>query len=420
MSNIRGKQQENLIFAQELRILQVGHSRETPMPTINRFADFHDEIASWRQDLHANPEILFDVHRTAGIVAEKLKTFGVDEIVTGIGRTGVVGVIHGKSNTSGKVIGLRADMDALPIQEIRDLPHKSTVPGKMHACGHDGHTSMLLGAAQYLAETRNFDGTVVVIFQPAEEGGGGGKEMVNDGMMDRFKIQQVYGMHNMPGLPVGEFAIRPGGLMASADLFNIHIEGRGGHAAQPHTSIDPAIVVAQLVNAFQTIVSRNANPVEAMVISVTKIHMRDPHNVIPQTASMAGTVRTLDPSMRDLAQSRMTDICQHIASAFDASIKLDYIRNYPVTINHPAETAFAASVARQIVGDGNVDENAPPVMGAEDFSFMLEARPGAFIFVGQGDTARLHHPEYDFNDNIIPIGCSYWAKLVETAMPAQG
>ncbi|MGB7204020.1 MAG: amidohydrolase, partial [Anderseniella sp.] len=237
------------------------------MPTINRFADFHDEIASWRQDLHANPEILFDVHRTAGIVAEKLKTFGVDEIVTGIGRTGVVGVIHGKSNTSGKVIGLRADMDALPIQEIRDLPHKSTVPGKMHACGHDGHTSMLLGAAQYLAETRNFDGTVVVIFQPAEEGGGGGKEMVNDGMMDRFKIQQVYGMHNMPGLPVGEFAIRPGGLMASADLFNIHIEGRGGHAAQPHTSIDPAIVVAQLVNAFQTIVSRNANPVEAMVIS---------------------------------------------------------------------------------------------------------------------------------------------------------
>ena len=388
------------------------------MPTVNRFAEFHEEITAWRRDLHANPEILFDVHRTAGIVAEKLKEFGVDEVVTGIGRTGVVGVIHGKTNSSGKVIGLRADMDALPIQEIRDLDYKSNVAGKMHACGHDGHTSMLLGAAKYLAETRNFDGSAVVIFQPAEEGGGGGREMVDDGMMDRFNVQQVYGMHNMPNLPVGQFAIRPGGLMASADLFSIFIEGRGGHAAQPHTSNDPAMVVAQLVNAFQTIVSRNANPVESMVISVTQIHMGDANNVIPQTAWMNGTVRTLDPTVRDLAETRMKTICEHIGAAFDAKVRIEYKRNYPVTVNHEAETAFAASVARQIVGDGNVDENTPPVMGAEDFSFMLESRPGAFIFVGQGEGAALHHPEYDFNDDIIPIGCSYWARLVETAMPA--
>ena len=390
------------------------------MPTINRFAEFHDEITAWRRDLHQHPEILFDVHRTAGVVADKLKAFGADEIVTGIGRTGVVGVIHGKTNASGKVVGLRADMDALPIREIRDLPHKSTVEGKMHACGHDGHTAMLLGAAKYLAETRNFDGTVVVIFQPAEEGGGGGREMVNDGMMDRFGVHEVYGMHNMPNLPVGQFATRPGGLMASADLFEIHIEGRGGHAAQPHTSNDPAMVVAQLLNAFQTIVSRNANPVESMVISVTQIHMGDANNVIPQTAWMNGTVRTLDPAMRDLAQARMSTICEHVGAAFDARVKLSYKRNYPVTMNHAAQTSFAASVARQIVGDGNVNENAPPVMGAEDFSFMLEARPGAFIFVGQGEGAALHHPEYDFNDDIIPIGCSYWAKLVESAMPANG
>ena len=388
------------------------------MPTVNRFAEFHDEITAWRRDLHANPEILFDVHRTAGIVAEKLKEFGVDEVVTGIGRTGVVGVIHGNSNQSGRVIGLRADMDALPIQEIRDLEHKSTIDGNMHACGHDGHTAMLLGAAKYLSETRNFDGTAIVIFQPAEEGGGGGREMVDEGMMDRFNVQEVFGMHNMPDLPVGQFAIRPGGLMASADFFAIDIEGRGGHAARPNGCIDPAIVVAQIVNGFQSIVSRNTDPIESMVISVTQIHLGDADNVIPQTARMSGTVRTLKPEVRDLAESRMKAICENIGSAFEAKVALTYERNYPVTVNHPEETAFAASVARQVVGAGNVDENAPPVMGGEDFSFMLEARPGAFIFVGQGDTAGLHHPEYDFNDEIIPIGCSYWARLVETAMPA--
>lgn len=388
------------------------------MPTINRFADFHEEITAWRRDIHAHPELLFDVHRTAGIVADKLKEFGVDDVVTGIGRTGVVGVIRGRNADSGKVIGLRADMDALPIQEIRDLPHKSTIDSKMHACGHDCHTSMLLGAAKYLAETRNFDGTAVVIFQPAEEGGGGGREMVEEGMMDRFGIQQVYGMHNMPGLPVGKFAIRPGSLMASADFFNIHIEGKGGHAARPDGCIDPAIVVSQIVQGFQSIVSRNTDPIESLVISVTQIHMGDTNNVIPQTAFMNGTVRTLTPEVRDLAEERMTKVCEHIGLANDAKVEIDYQRFYPVTVNHADQTAFASTVAREIVGEENVDDDAPPVMGGEDFSFMLNSRPGAFIFVGQGDTAGLHHPEYDFNDEIIPIGCSYWVKLVETAMPA--
>ncbi|MEE4238795.1 MAG: M20 aminoacylase family protein [Anderseniella sp.] len=390
------------------------------MPTINRFAQFHDEITAWRRDLHQHPEILFDVHRTAGVVAEKLKAFGADEVVTGIGRTGVVGVIHGRTNKSGKVVALRADMDALPIKEIRDLPHKSTVDGKMHACGHDGHTAMLLGAAKYLAETRNFDGTVVVIFQPAEEGGGGGKEMVDDGMMERFGVQEVYGMHNMPGLPVGQFAIRPGGLMASADFFTIHIEGKGGHAARPHGCIDPAMTVAQIVQGFQSIVSRNTDPLESLVISVTQIHMGDANNVIPQTAWMNGTVRALKPQVREQAEARMKAMCQHIGAAHDTKVTIEYTPLYPVTVNHDRQTAFAASVAREIAGEGNVETNTPPVMGAEDFSFMLEARPGAFIFIGQGESAGLHHPEYDFNDDIIPIGCSYWAKLVETAMPANG
>ena len=388
------------------------------MPTINRFADLHDEITAWRRDIHANPELLFDVHRTAGMVGEKLKAFGVDEVVTGIGRTGVVGVIRGKGNSSGKVIGLRADMDALPIRERRDLAYKSTVEGRMHACGHDGHTAMLLGAAKYLAETRNFDGTAIVIFQPAEEGGGGGREMVEDGVMNRFGIERVFGMHNMPGLPVGRFAIRPGPQMASADFFTIRIEGRGGHAAWPNECIDPAIIVSQIVQSFQSIVSRNADPIESLVISVTQIHMGDANNVIAQTAFMGGTVRTLKSGLRHLAEKRMAAICRHIGLAHDAKVEIDYKRGYPVTENRPQETAFAASVAQDIVGEDNVDDNTPPLMGSEDFSYMLNARPGALIFVGQGDTAGLHHPEYDFNDDIIPIGCSYWVKLVETALPA--
>ncbi len=388
------------------------------MPIVNRFAEFHDQITEWRRDIHAHPELLFDVHRTAGVVEDKLKAFGVDDVVTGIGRTGVVGVIRGRASNSGKVIGLRADMDALPIQEVRDIPHKSKVDGKMHACGHDGHTAMLLGATKYLAETRNFDGTAVVIFQPAEEGGGGGDLMVKDGMMERFAIDEVYGMHNFPGLPVGQFAIRQGPLLAAADFFEIHIEAKGGHAARPHECNDPVIVASSIVQAFQTIVSRNVDPVESAVISVTKIEVGDTNNVIPQTAYMMGTVRTLTPEMRDLVERRMTTVAENLGAAFEANVAFKYQRLYPVTCNHGEQTAFAVDVARDIVGESNVEDATPPIMGGEDFSFMLEARPGAFIFVGQGDTAGVHHPEYDFNDEIIPIGCSYWVRLVETAMPA--
>ena len=388
------------------------------MPTINRFADFHDEITEWRRDIHANPELGFDEHRTSGIVEKKLKEFGVDEVITGIAETGVVGVIKGKGSGSGKVIGLRADMDALPIQEIRDLPHKSNVDGKMHACGHDGHTAMLLGAAKYLSETRNFDGTAIVIFQPAEEGGGGGNVMVQEGMMDRFGIQEVYGMHNAPTLPVGTFALKPGAIMASADFIEINITGKGGHAARPHACTDPIVVATHLVQAFQTVVSRDTDPVDSTVVSVTTIQAGDTNNVIPQTAQMTGTVRTLKPETRDLVEQRLGEICKNFGPAFGAEIEFIYKRLYPVTVNHEAQAYFAADVARQISGDEKVLDNIPPVMGGEDFSFMLEARPGSFIFVGQGETAGLHHPEYDFNDEIIPIGCSYWAKLVETAMPA--
>ncbi|MGE0845999.1 MAG: M20 aminoacylase family protein [Flavobacteriaceae bacterium] len=389
------------------------------MPIVNRFAEFHDEIAAWRRDLHAHPELLFDVHRTAAFVKEKLAGFGVDEIVEGLGRTGVVGVIRGRGDTSGRVVGLRADMDALPIRELRDLPHKSAVDGLMHACGHDGHTAMLLGAAKYLAESRNFDGTAVVIFQPAEEGGGGAGVMVEDGLMERFGIQQVFGMHNRPGLPVGRFALRAGAQMASVDFFTIDIEGKGGHAARPHLCVDPAIVVGQLIQGFQTVVSRSADPVESLVVSVTRIDMGTADNVIAQSARMGGTVRSLTPAMRDLAEARMNAICEHVGLANGAQVSFDYRRLYPVMANHAGEATFSASVARGIVGEGNVDDDVAPVMGGEDFAFMLEARPGALIFIGQGDTAALHHPEYDFNDEIIPLGCSYWVRLVETAMPAE-
>jgi len=388
------------------------------MPVINRFADFQKDIVAWRHDLHRHPEILYEVHRTAATVAERLREFGLDEVTTGVGRTGVVGVIKGKTNRSGKVIGLRADMDALPIHEITGKPYASETPGAMHACGHDGHTAMLLGAARYLAETRNFDGTVVVIFQPAEEGGGGGKAMVEDGLMDRWNIQEVYGMHNMPGMPIGAFGIRPGAIMASTDEVFIDIAGRGGHAAQPHTTVDPIVVGTMLVQALQTIVSRNVDPVDSVVVSITKFHAGDAMNVIAETAKLGGTVRTLRAEMRDMAEARIRAIINGIAAATDSRISLHYDRNYPVTRNHEAETAFAAGVAAQISGANNVNTAVAPVLGGEDFSYMLEARPGAFIFMGNGNTASLHNPAYDFNDEAIPVGCSYWARLVETAMPA--
>ena len=388
------------------------------MPIINRIADLHDEITEWRRDLHANPELQYDVHRTAGVVAEKLREFGVDEVVEHIGKTGVVGVIKGRQTGSGRVIGRRADMDALPIHEATGLPHASTAPGRMHACGHDGHTAMLLGAAKYLAETRNFDGTAVVIFQPAEEGGAGGHEMVKDGMMDRFGIQQVFGMHNFPGIPLGQFAIRPGSVMASTDEFTIDIEGKGGHAAKPHNCIDTTLVAAQLMQALQSVVARNIDPVESAVLSITSLHTGgDAFNVIPQTVHMKGTVRALKPEIRELVEQRLRLMVENITAAFGATVKLDFQPGYPVTVNHDAETAFAADVAEAVVGEGRIDRDMAPLLGGEDFSYMLEARPGAFIFLGNGDTQMVHHPEYDFSDEAIPYGVSYWAKLAETAMP---
>ncbi len=389
------------------------------MATINRCADLHDDITAWRRDLHEHPELLFDTHRTSGVVAAKLKEFGCDEVVEGIGRTGVVGVIHGKTNKSGKVIALRADMDALPIHETSGVEHSSKTDGAMHACGHDGHTAMLLGAATYLAETRNFDGTVVVIFQPAEEGGGGGKEMVDDGMMDRFGVQEVYGMHNYPGLKVGEFATRVGALMAATDTFTLHVEGLGGHAANPSACIDTTLVSSHIVVALQSIVARNTDPLASVVVSVTSFETESKaYNVIPQRVEIRGTVRTLTPETRDMAEAAIARIVTNTAAAYGASAKVEYERGYPVTKNHADQTAFAASIAREVSGDAMVHDDVDPVMGGEDFSYMLESRPGAFVFVGNGDTATLHHPDYDFNDDLIPVGCSYWAKLVETAMPA--
>ncbi|MBN9674003.1 M20 aminoacylase family protein [Roseibium aggregatum] len=388
------------------------------MPIVNRLAEMTDEITAWRRDIHENPEILYETVRTAGKVAELLQSFGVDEIATGIGKTGVVGVIKGRHGGRGKAIGLRADMDALPIEEITGKPYASKVPGKMHACGHDGHTAMLLGAAKYLAETRNFDGTVVVIFQPAEEGGAGAKAMIDDGLMTRWPMDEVYGMHNYPGLPVGEFAIRTGPIMAATDEFRIVVKGKGGHAAKPHQTIDPVVTGAHMVTALQTIASRNANPLDSVVVSVTMFEAGNAYNVIPQEASLSGTIRTLNPTVRHLAEQRLSKIVNSVAEAFDAEAELHFRKGYPVTMNHGDQTEFAADVAEGIAGQGKVDRHVEPMMGGEDFAFMLEERPGAMIFAGNGDSAGLHHPAYDFNDDLIPYGSSYWVKLVETALPA--
>ncbi len=388
------------------------------MPIKNRIAEFHADVTEWRRDLHENPEILFETHRTSALVAEKLNAFGCDEVVTGIGRTGVVGVIKGKSDASGKVIGLRADMDALPIHEDTGLDYASKTDGAMHACGHDGHTAMLLGAAKYLAETRNFDGTCVVIFQPAEEGGGGGREMCKDGMMERWGIQEVYGMHNWPGRPVGEFSIRSGAFFAAADLFDIEFTGLGGHAAKPHETIDTTVMAAHAVTALQSIASRNADPIDRLVVSVTSFETASKaFNVIPEKVMLKGTVRTMSPEMRDLAERRIGEICAGVAATFGGTAVVNYHRNYPVMVNHDEQTTFAADVARSI--SGQCDE-APLVMGGEDFAFMLEERPGAYILIGNGDTAMVHHPKYNFNDEAIPAGCSWWAEIIEQRMPAAG
>lgn len=371
------------------------------------------ELFEWRRDFHAHPEITFDVHRTAGLVAERLHEMGVDEVYTGIGKTGVVAVIKGESTASNKVIGLRADMDVLPMQEQTNLPYASKIEGRMHACGHDGHTTMLLGAARYLSETRNFNGTAVLIFQPAEEAEGGGLAMVQDGLMNRFGIQSVFALHTSPGLPIGHFSTRPGGIMGSADLFEVQITGKGCHAAFPHEGHDPAIAVAQIIQGFQTIVSRSINASAQHVVSITQIHMGNADNIIAETAEIRGTVRSLSSKARALGKQRMYDICAGVASMTGTDIDFNYIDDLPVTENDPKQTDIAIDAASKLVGSESVDGNRTPTMGGEDFSFMLEQRPGNFMFIGNGDSAALHNPAFDFNDDALAYGCAYFATIVE-------
>ncbi len=387
------------------------------MAILNRAHELQAEVAGWRRYIHENPGLLYDVEHTAEFVAEKLKAFGCDTVETGIGKTGVVAIIKG-SRGDGPTIGLRADMDALPIMEDSGVEWTSKKPGLMHACGHDGHTSMLLGAAKYLAETRKFKGSVALIFQPAEEGGAGALAMVDDGFLEKYGVSEVYGMHNMPGVPVGQFATRKGPSLASADEFEITIEGKGGHAAQPHDTIDPVVISAHAILAVQAIASREVDPLRSIVITIATIHGGDAFNVIPHAVKLSGTVRTLLPETRDFAERRIGEIVSGIAATFGAKAEVKYERGYPVTVNHPKETDFAVEVLEGVVGEKNVMQGIPPTMGAEDFSFMLERRPGTFIMIGNGDTAGLHHPAYDFNDEAIPYGISYWVALTESALAA--
>ena len=388
------------------------------MPVKNSLAEMQPEIAGWRRHLHQHPELMYEVHETAAFVVDRLKEIGVTDITPGIGKTGVVAVIKGKTDTKGRVIGLRADMDALPIHEASGVDYASTVPGKMHACGHDGHTSILLGTAKYLAETRNFDGTAVLIFQPAEEGGAGGKAMCEDGLMDRWGIQEVYGLHNMPGLPTGEFAIRPGALLASSDEFEIVVTGKGGHAAAPHMAVDTTLVASQIVVSLHSIVSRNVDPIKRVVLTVGTFETDSTaSNVIAHTARLNGTVRTLDPEYRAMAEERVRQVAQSTADAFGATAEVIWTPGYPATINHEQETRHAAEAAAAVAG--RVIDDVDPIMPSEDFAYMLEERPGAYIFLGNGDTAMCHHPAYVFDDDAIPAGCSFFAELVERRMPAQ-
>ncbi|MDF0600895.1 M20 family metallopeptidase [Psychromarinibacter sp. C21-152] len=386
------------------------------MAIVNRIGDFAPEMAEWRRWLHRHPELGFACHRTAGFVAERLREFGVDALHEGIATSGIVAIVDGRGD--GPVIGLRADMDALPMAEETGLDYASEVPGAMHACGHDGHTAMLLGAAKYLCETRNFAGKVALIFQPAEEGGGGGDEMVKEGIMERFGIGQVYGIHNAPQFPVGTFHTTPGPIMAAVDEFTIRVTGRGGHAAWPHETVDPLPAVVSMVQAVQTIVSRNHRPLDDLVISVTQLHSGTAFNVIPSVAWCGGTVRTFDPEVRAMVFRRLEEIVAGHRAAFGVEVALEIDEGYPPTVNAEGPAAFAAGVAEEIVGADNVDRQTTREMGAEDFSFMLNARPGAYLFLGQGDGPTVHHPEYDFNDEIAPVGASFFARLVERAQPA--
>ncbi|MCC2957906.1 M20 family metallopeptidase [Massilia sp. IC2-477] len=384
------------------------------------------QLQEIRRDLHAHPELCYEEQRTADVVAAKLTEWGIP-IVRGLGVTGVVGIV--KNGSSPRAIGLRADMDALPMQEINGFAHASRHPGKMHACGHDGHTAMLLGAAHHLSQHRNFDGTVYLIFQPAEEGGGGARRMMDDGLFEQFPMEAVYGMHNWPGIPEGHFGVVPGPMMASSNEFRVVVRGKGAHAAQPHRGIDPVMVAVQIAQAWQTIVSREKNPLESAVLSITQIHAGSATNVIPDEAELVGTVRTFSTAVLDLIQRRMEEIATGVAAAFNASVDFKFKRNYPPLINHPEQTAFAIEAMRAVVGAECVDTQVEPTMGAEDFAFMLQEKPGCYVFIGNGEGAhragghglgpcQLHNTSYDFNDNLLPIGASYWVRLVEMSLPA--
>ncbi len=384
-------------------------------------------IQAIRRDIHAHPELCFEEQRTSDVIAKQLQSWGI-EIHRGLGKTGVVGIIPGNLG-EGRKIGLRADMDALPLQEHNHFEHASVHAGKMHACGHDGHVAMLLGAAQYLASNRNFKGTVYLIFQPAEEGGGGAREMIRDGLFDLFPCDAVFGMHNWPGIPVGEFAVTPGPMMASSNEFVITVKGKGGHAALPHNSADPVFAASQMIGALQAIITRNKRPVDAAVLSITQFHAGDASNIIPDSAWIGGTVRTFTNEVLDLIEKRLNEIAHSVAQAFDCEAEVEFLRNYPPTINHPKETDFAISVMKELVGEQKVNPRIDPTMGAEDFAYMLQAKPGCYVFIGNGDgdhrsqghglgPCQLHNPCYDFNDKLLPLGSTYWVKLVEKFLSA--
>ena len=382
------------------------------MPVLNRIADYAPDMTEWRRHLHQNPETRFDCHQTATFIAGRLRDFGITEIHEGIAQSGIVAIIEGQG--PGPTIGLRADIDALPITEETGLPHASQVPGKMHACGHDGHTTMLLGAARYLAETRNFAGRVALIFQPAEEWGGGAGVMVEEGVMERFDIAQVYALHNAPGVPLGRFEGRAGPLMAAVDTMYVTVTGRGGHGAHPEETIDPVAAIVQMAGALQTVVSRNRKGTDALVVSVTQIHTGSADNIIPESGWFCATIRSYDPAVRDMAERRCRAIVEGVAAAMEVQVDIAYERSYPATVNHKDQTDFALAVAEEVGASAGECE---PVMGAEDFSYMLERRPGAYLFLGQGEGAGLHHPRYDFNDAVAPVGASWFVRLVERAQP---
>jgi amidohydrolase len=395
------------------------------MQLIDPIIAFHADLQKIRREIHAHPELCYEEQRTSDLVAQKLTEWGIP-VIRGMGVTGVVGIISNGSSTN--AVGLRADMDALPMQEVNSFAHASQHEGIMHACGHDGHTAMLLGAAHYLAHHRNFDGTVYVIFQPAEEGGGGANRMIADGLFEQCPMQAIFGMHNWPGAPVGSFSVTPGPMMASSNEFEVTVRGKGAHAAQPHKGVDPIMVAIQIAQSWQTIVSRNKSPLDAGVLSITQIHSGSATNVIPDNATLIGTVRTFSVDLLDMMERRMRDIAAHTAAAFDAEVEFEFLRNYPPLVNHARETAFAVDVMRSVVGEQNVNANVEPTMGAEDFSFMLQHKPGCYVFIGNGEgqhrdhghglgPCNLHNPSYDFNDDLLPIGATYWVRLAEAYLP---